>query len=87
MCPQPTSPNMKEANWAVMQPLLTIFKDQLAANPEFAGKLLDHGCDHFARTAPNCPKIHEYGLIGTEHFSLKICVVDCQGFHAMYSAQ
>jgi hypothetical protein len=30
----PTSPNMKEANWAVMQPLLTIFKDQLSANPE-----------------------------------------------------
>jgi len=30
----PTSPNVKEANWAVMQPMLTVFKDQLAASPE-----------------------------------------------------
>ena len=30
----PTSPNMKEANWAVMQPMMTVFKDQLAASPE-----------------------------------------------------
>src|SRR6516165_3088118 len=30
----PTSPNVKEANWAVMQPMMTIFKDQLAASPE-----------------------------------------------------
>ena len=30
----PTSPNQKEANWSVMQPMLTVFKDQLAANPE-----------------------------------------------------
>ena len=30
----PTSPNQKEANWAVMQPMLTVFKDQLSQNPE-----------------------------------------------------
>jgi hypothetical protein len=30
----PTSPNVKEANWAIMQPMLTLFKDQLSANPE-----------------------------------------------------
>jgi hypothetical protein len=30
----PTSPNVKEANWAVMQPMMTVFKDQLAASPE-----------------------------------------------------
>ena len=30
----PTSPNMKEANWAVMQPMLAAFKDQFLADPE-----------------------------------------------------
>ena len=30
----PTSPNVKEANWTIMQPLLAAFKDQLVSNPE-----------------------------------------------------
>jgi hypothetical protein len=30
----PTSPNMKEANWAVMQPMLTAFKDQFLQDPQ-----------------------------------------------------
>lgn len=30
----PTSPNQKEAAWAIMQPMLVAFKDELAANPE-----------------------------------------------------
>jgi len=38
----PTSPNQKEANWAVMQPMLTIFKDQLAANPELLIMALEY---------------------------------------------
>src|SRR6516164_6800289 len=30
----PTSPNMKEANWAVMQPMLSAFKEQFMSDPE-----------------------------------------------------
>ena len=30
----PTSPNQKEANWAIIQPMLAVFKDQLMANPQ-----------------------------------------------------
>lgn len=30
----PTSPNQKEANWAIISQLLPMFKEQLAANPE-----------------------------------------------------
>jgi hypothetical protein len=30
----PTSPNQKESNWAVIQPVLTIFKDQIVQQPE-----------------------------------------------------
>jgi hypothetical protein len=30
----PTSPNQKEANWAIIQPMLAVFKDQLMASPE-----------------------------------------------------
>lgn len=30
----PTSPNQKEANWAIMQPMLAVFKDQLMGNPQ-----------------------------------------------------
>src|SRR6516164_2074057 len=30
----PTSPNMKEANWTVMQPMLTVFKEQFMSDPE-----------------------------------------------------
>jgi hypothetical protein len=38
----PTSPNQKEANWAVMQPLLAAFKDQLSANPELLMLALEY---------------------------------------------
>jgi hypothetical protein len=38
----PTSPNMKEANWAVMQPMLVAFKDQLSANPELLMMALEY---------------------------------------------
>jgi len=38
----PTSPNMKEQNWAVIQPLLAIFKDQLVANPIVLTALLEY---------------------------------------------
>lgn len=30
----PTSPNQKEANWAIMQPMLVAFKEQLMGNPQ-----------------------------------------------------
>lgn len=30
----PTSPNQKEANWAIIQPMLAAFKDQLMSNPD-----------------------------------------------------
>lgn len=30
----PTSPNQKEANWAIMQPMLAVFKEQLMGNPQ-----------------------------------------------------
>lgn len=30
----PTSPNQKEANWAIIQPMLAVFKDQLMNNPD-----------------------------------------------------
>lgn len=30
----PTSPNQKEANWAIIQPMLAVFKDQLMSNPQ-----------------------------------------------------
>jgi hypothetical protein len=33
----PTSPNQKEANWAVIQPMLVAFKDQLMGNPRNSG--------------------------------------------------
>lgn len=38
----PTSPNQKEANWAIIQPLLAIFKDQLIANPAVFALLLEY---------------------------------------------
>jgi hypothetical protein len=38
----PTSPNMKEANWAVIQPMIAAFKDQLAANPIVLTSLLEY---------------------------------------------
>jgi len=38
----PTSPNQKEANWAIIQPLLGIFKDQLMANPQVFAMLLEY---------------------------------------------
>jgi hypothetical protein len=30
----PTSPNQKEANWAIIQPMLAVFKEQLMSNPQ-----------------------------------------------------
>ena len=38
----PTSPNQKEANWQVMQPMLAAFKDQLTANPELMVLALEY---------------------------------------------
>lgn len=38
----PSSPNQKEANWAIIQPMLAIFKDQLMANPAVLGMLLEY---------------------------------------------
>ncbi len=38
----PTSPNQKEANWAIIQPLLAVFKDQLMANPKVFAMLLEY---------------------------------------------
>lgn len=38
----PTSPNQKEANWAIIQPLLVAFRDQLIQNPEIFVMLLEY---------------------------------------------
>lgn len=38
----PTSPNMKERNWAIIQPMLAIFKDQLTANPQILVAILEY---------------------------------------------
>jgi hypothetical protein len=38
----PTSPNQKEANWAIIQPLLVVFKEQLMANPDVFAMLLEY---------------------------------------------
>jgi hypothetical protein len=38
----PTSPNQKEANWAIIQPLLAIFKDQLMQNPKVFAEMLEY---------------------------------------------
>lgn len=38
----PTSPNQKEANWQIIQPLLVVFKDQLIGNPQVLAMLLEY---------------------------------------------
>ncbi|MFZ1154061.1 MAG: hypothetical protein WAN93_04065, partial [Solirubrobacteraceae bacterium] len=38
----PTSPNQKEANWAIIQPLLAVFKDQLMAQPDVLAMVLSY---------------------------------------------
>lgn len=38
----PTSPNQKEANWAIIQPLLGAFKEQLMAQPEVLAMVLSY---------------------------------------------
>jgi hypothetical protein len=38
----PTSPNQKQANWAVIAPMIGLFKDQLAAKPELLAELLEY---------------------------------------------
>jgi hypothetical protein len=38
----PTSPNQKERNWAIIQPMLAVFKDQLVANPMVLTALLEY---------------------------------------------
>lgn len=38
----PTSPNQKEANWAIIAPMLPMFKDQLAAMPELLVAILEY---------------------------------------------
>jgi hypothetical protein len=38
----PTSPNMKEATWAIMQPMLVAFKDVLVSNPVILAQVLEY---------------------------------------------
>lgn len=38
----PTSPNQKEANWAVIAPMLAMFKEQLAAKPQLLAAILEY---------------------------------------------
>jgi hypothetical protein len=38
----PTSPNQKQANWAVIQPMLALFKEQLIARPDIFVMILDY---------------------------------------------
>jgi hypothetical protein len=38
----PTSPNQKERNWTIIQPMLAVFKDQLVANPMVLTALLEY---------------------------------------------
>lgn len=38
----PTSPNQKEANWLIIQPMLAAFRDQLVANPQIFALLLEY---------------------------------------------
>lgn len=38
----PTSPNQKEANWAIIQPMLVTFREQLMANPPVLAMLLEY---------------------------------------------
>ena len=38
----PTSPNQKEANWAIIQPMLAAFKEQLMANPKVLALVLSY---------------------------------------------
>lgn len=38
----PTSPNQKQANWAVIAPMIGLFKEQLAAHPELLAELLEY---------------------------------------------
>jgi hypothetical protein len=38
----PTSPNQKEANWAILSQLLPAFKDQLVANPEMLAMVMEY---------------------------------------------
>jgi hypothetical protein len=38
----PTSPNQKQANWAVIAPMIGLFKDQLTAKPELLAELLSY---------------------------------------------
>jgi len=38
----PTSPNQKEANWAVIAPMIALFKDQLSQNPQLFAAILEY---------------------------------------------
>src|SRR5262249_23711312 len=38
----PTSPNQKEANWAIISSMLPAFRDQLVQNPELIAAVLDY---------------------------------------------
>lgn len=38
----PTSPNQKEANWQIIQPMLAVFKDQLLQNPRIFALILEY---------------------------------------------
>lgn len=38
----PTSPNQKETNWAIIAPMLPMFKDKLADNPEMLVAILEY---------------------------------------------
>ena len=61
----PTSPNQKEANWAVIAPLIGVFKEQLMGNPILLAEILAYSplpsrlvdlIKQFAMEAKNDPK-------------------------------
>lgn len=41
---------------------------------QLAGDLVNHGADHFARSAPFSPKVHKDREVGVDHFRLEIHV-------------
>jgi hypothetical protein len=48
----------------------------------FFRDLVEHGRQHFARTAPFGPEIHEDRLVGFQHLGFKVRLVDFNGrFH------
>lgn len=61
----PTSPNQKEANWAIIAPMIGVFKDQLMGNPLLLAEILSYSplpsrlvdlIKQFANEAKNDPQ-------------------------------